>query len=461
MHSNIIQSILDNDFYKFTMQQGVVRLFPYARAKYGFINRGKHYFPPGFAARLQEAVNKMAGLSLTREEKQFLRITCPYLDPVYLDFLEGYRFDPDEVVISQDGESRKPGSRQREAVKFDNRKEEAVKSDCRQGEEEKTDTWQGQDVKSDRQQAEEEKSDTYQVEELKSDSQQGGDLQVHIEGLWYRTILWEVPLMSLISELYYEAHQLQRVTDAEVIERTANKISKYRGLGVTVAEFGTRRRHSYDVHHLVMQSLRKNGEGVFIGSSNVHMAMMYNTKPIGTHAHEWFMFHAARYGFQMANIMGLEHWVQVYRGDLGIALSDTYTTAVFFKQFDKMFSKLFDGVRHDSGDPLTFADMVIDHYKSLGIDPLSKSIIFSDGLNYDKVARIVAHCRGKIRMSFGIGTNLTNDVGPGALNIVIKMTAACPHAEGWIPVVKLSDEHGKYTGDEHAITLAKQSLGLI
>jgi nicotinate phosphoribosyltransferase len=391
MRRGIIQSILDNDFYKFTMQQGVIRLFPYARAKYEFINRGRHSFPPGFAAHLQEAVKHMAGLSLTKAEKQFLREMSPYLDPVYLDFLEGYRFDPDEVTISQQAE----------------------------------------------------------------------DLEVQIEGLWYRTILWEVPLMSMICEIYYEQLHLQRVEDKEVIERTANKIAKYRDLGVTLAEFGTRRRHSYDVHHLVMQSLRGHGAGVFIGSSNVHMAMVYNTKPIGTHAHEWFMFHAARYGFKMANVMGLEHWVQVYRGDLGIALSDTYTTAVFFKQFDKMFSKLFDGVRHDSGDPLVFADMVIDHYKSLGIDPLSKSIIFSDGLNYDKVARITAHCRGKIRMSFGIGTNLTNDVGPPPLNIVIKMTAACPHGEGWTSVVKLSDEQGKYTGDEQAIMLAKQSLGLI
>jgi nicotinate phosphoribosyltransferase len=390
MRNGIIKSVLDNDFYKFTMQQGVIRLFPYARARYDFINRGKHSFPPGFAQRLQQAVNEMAGLSLTKAEKNYLRVTSPYLDPVFLDFLEGYHFDPEEVKIGQEGD----------------------------------------------------------------------DVQVRVEGLWYRTILWEVPLMALICELYYQEHHLQRVSDEEVMQRTRDKFAKYGELGVTVAEFGTRRRFSYDVHHLVMKSLREYGDGVFIGSSNVHMAMVYNTKPIGTHAHEWFMFHAARYGFKMANAMGLEHWVQVYRGDLGIALSDTYTTAVFFRQFDKMFSKLFDGVRHDSGDPLMFADMVIDHYKSMGIDPLSKSIIFSDGLNYDKVARIVAHCSGKIRMSFGIGTNLTNDTGPAALNIVIKMTEACPHGEGWTPVVKLSDEHAKYTGDGKAIALAKESLGI-
>lgn len=386
----MLSSILDNDFYKFTMQQGVITLFPYAKARYAFINRGKHVFPAGFSSILQKAVDNMALLQLSKKEKEFLRITCPYLSPVYLDFLEGYRYDPSEVHISQ-------------------------------------------------------------VE---------NDLHVSVEGAWYRTILWEVPLMSLICELYYVMTGAERVSDDIVIERTRNKIEKYLRLGVTVAEFGTRRRHSYEVHHLVMKALKEYGTGSFIGTSNVHMAMLYQTKPIGTHAHEWFMFHAARYGVKMANALGLEHWTQVYRGDLGIALSDTYTTDVFFRQFDKMFSKLFDGVRHDSGDPLIFADKVIDHYQRMGISPLSKTITFSDALNYDKVARIAEHCRGHVGMSFGIGTSLTNDAGPAAMNIVIKMTAACPEGQGWIPVVKLSDEHGKYTGDESAIALAKSILGI-
>jgi len=381
-------SILDNDFYKFTMQQGVIRLFPYAKARYSFINRGKHSFPPGFADALRKSVDSMALLQLTTEEKQFLKVTCPYLNPVYLDFLEGFRYNPKEVHIEQ----------------------------------------------------------------------KDHDLSVHIEGLWYRTILWEVPLMSMICELFYSSQNFSRINDEEVVERTKNKIENYFHLGVTVAEFGTRRRYSYQVHHTVMQALKAFGQGAFIGTSNVHMAMKYGVKPIGTHAHEWFMFHAAKYGFKVANAEALGHWVQVYRGDLGIALSDTYTTNVFFQQFDKMFSKLFDGVRHDSGDPLIFADKVIEHYQRLGIDPRTKTIIFSDSLNYDKVRRIAEHCRNRIGMSFGIGTSLTNDVGPASMNIVIKMTEACPEGEEWQKVVKLSDEHGKYTGDEQTINLAKQIL---
>jgi nicotinate phosphoribosyltransferase len=267
-------------------------------------------------------------------------------------------------------------------------------------------------------------------------------------------------VLSLISELYYRLHRLDRINDEEVSKRTIQKIEQYNKLGVTVAEFGTRRRHSYKVHRLVMRALKNFGGNSFVGTSNVHMAMLNQVKPIGTHAHEWFMFHAAKFGFKMANSMGLENWVDVYRGDLGIALSDTYTSKVFFKQFDKKFAKLFDGIRHDSGDPIIFAAETIKHYEKLGIDPLSKTIIFSDALNYEKVARIVDFCRGKIGMSFGIGTNLTNDVGLQAMNIVIKLVSAYPEGGEWTPVVKLSDEKGKYTGEPRVIELAREILDI-
>src|SRR5205085_1165062 len=152
----------------------------------------------------------------------------------------------------------------------------------------------------------------------------------------------------------------QRESDKEVIEKTRHKIETYGEMGVRIAEFGTRRRHSYAVHQLVVESLKKYGK-TFVGTSNVHLAMRNETKPIGTHAHEWFMFHAAKFGFKMANQLALENWVNVYRGDLGIALSDTFTTEEFYEVFDKKFAKLFDGVRHDSGDPLEFADKTINH----------------------------------------------------------------------------------------------------
>jgi nicotinate phosphoribosyltransferase len=381
-------SLLDNDFYKFTMQYAAMQMFSRAQARYAFINRGEHIFPEGFAEVLKASVEAMQTVKLTLQEKEFLRTTCPYLSPVYLDFLQGYSYDPVEVHIEQNS----------------------------------------------------------------------GSLNVTVEGFWYRSILWEVPLLYLISELYYKTQHLQRNNDEEVYENTKKKIDAYNERGITIAEFGTRRRHSYAVHKIVMNALTEHKGKSFIGSSNVHMAMINSVKPIGTHAHEWFMFHAAKYGFKMANATALEHWTDVYRGDLGIALSDTYTTPVFFNQFDKKFAKLFDGVRHDSGDPVSFAAQTIAHYEKLGINPLSKTIIFSDGLNYEKVNRIAAWCKGKIGCSFGVGTNFTNDVGLKAMNIVIKLTGTQPGNDTWIPTIKLSDEPGKYTGDKNMIALSKQIL---
>ncbi|MBD0288381.1 MAG: nicotinate phosphoribosyltransferase, partial [Flavisolibacter sp.] len=261
-----------------------------------------------------------------------------------------------------------------------------------------------------------------------------------------------------ISENFYRLMNRQRISNDAVENRTKGKIEKYKALDVTIAEFGTRRRHSYEVHQHVMKTLKHYGGSAFVGTSNVHLAMVYDTKPIGTHAHEWFMFHAAKYGFKMANALALEHWIDVYRGDLGIALSDTFTTNEFFEQFDKKFAKLFDGVRHDSGDPIQFAEKTIHHYQQLGINPLYKTIIFSDALNYEKVKRITEFCRGRIGFSFGIGTNFTNDVDLTPMNIVLKMREACPEREQWMPVIKLSDEHGKYSGDSATIEMAKQTL---
>jgi len=231
-------------------------------------------------------------------------------------------------------------------------------------------------------------------------------------------------------------------------------------LKITIADFGTRRRHSFEVHDLVIKTLCQHPSKTFIGTSNVFLAMRHATKTIGTHAHEWFMFHAAKYGYKMANLLGLEHWSDVYRGDLGIALSDTYTTEAFFKQFDKKLTKLFDGVRHDSGDAIEFAQKTIHHYASKGINPLSKTIVFSDGLDYQKVEKISSFCNGKIGYSFGIGTDFTNDVGLERMNIVLKMVETLPEDGEWTPVIKLSDEPLKHTGDPQEIEMAIRYLQL-
>ena len=372
------------------MQFGVTKLYPDVMARYKFINRGEHQFPEGFAEELQKEINAMASLALTKDEKNFFTTNCPYLSPAYLDFLQGYRYDPNEVKITQNG----------------------------------------------------------------------ADVEVHVEGYWYRTILWEVPILCLISEIFYKLTNAQRISNEEITKRTSDKVDLYNRLGVTVAEFGTRRRHSYEVHDVVMKELTNHKGKSFVGTSNVHFAHKYGVKPIGTHAHEWFMFHGARYGFKIANSISLDRWVKVYYGDLGIALTDTYTSDVFFGQFDKKLSKLFDGVRHDSGDPIEFGEKTIAHYEKMGINPLFKTIIFSDGLNSEKVEMITKAFKGRIGLSFGIGTNLTNDTDLKPMNIVMKLTAISSIDIKWTGVVKLSDEKNKHTGTPRMIALAKEMLDL-
>ncbi len=372
------------------MQFGVTKLYPDVMARYKFINRGEHQFPEGFAEELQKEINAMASLALTKDEKDFFTTNCPYLSPAYLDFLQGYRYDPNEVKITQNG----------------------------------------------------------------------ADVEVHVEGYWYRTILWEVPILCLISEVFYKLTNAKRITNEEITKRTSDKVDLYNRLGVTVAEFGTRRRHSYEVHDVVMKELTNHKGKSFVGTSNVHFAHKYGVKPIGTHAHEWFMFHGARYGFKIANSISLDRWVKVYYGDLGIALTDTYTSDVFFGQFDKKLSKLFDGVRHDSGDPIEFGEKTIAHYEKMGINPLFKTIIFSDGLNSEKVEMITKAFKGRIGLSFGIGTNLTNDTDLKPMNIVMKLTEISSIDIKWTGVVKLSDEKNKHTGTPRMIALAKEMLDL-
>jgi nicotinate phosphoribosyltransferase len=324
-------------------------------------------------------------------EKVFLHKRCPYLDPVYLDFLEGYRYDPHEVKISQ--------------------------NEC--------------------------------------------DLKVIIEGPWYRTIYWEVPLMALISEQYYiSTDELQPPALlglgrglSLVDEKILKKREQIRSLGVPVSDFGTRRRYSFDNHQHVISRLADT----ITGTSNVYLAMIHNLKAIGTVAHEWIMAMGALYGFKMANRIAMENWIKAFGGDLGIALSDTYTTNVFLRSFDKKFAKLFDGVRQDSGSPFNQAAKIIKHYESLGIDPKTKSIIFSDSLNLDMVKEIHEFCGGRIKDAYGIGTNLTNDVGVKPLNIVIKMTGVEIDGQ-WTPTVKLSDSNGKNTGDSSMVQLCKGIL---
>jgi nicotinate phosphoribosyltransferase len=289
-------------------------------------------------------------------------------------------------------------------------------------------------------------------------TQNRGILALTINGYWYRTILWEVPLLALISEIYFQMTGEPIHSRGKRLKNNINKGTKFYENEVKVADFGTRRRYSYANHLEVVQDLLSvcdTGNSFMVGTSNVHIAMATGIQPIGTHAHEWISGIAALKGYSYANKNMMDDWVKVYQGELGIALTDTFGLDAFLKDFNTFYAKLFDGVRHDSGDPFQFAKKITDHYKHLSIDPISKTIVFSDSLNADLAIELKKYCKDiGIKCSFGIGTHFTNDVGVKALNIVIKMVAINGRH-----VIKLSDVADKHTGDLETIALVKLMVG--
>lgn len=284
-------------------------------------------------------------------------------------------------------------------------------------------------------------------------------LHIEVTDKLYKATLYETPILAIVSEtrnkwLDYKANMEQ------VKERLMEKIHLSNTHALKFSEFGMRRRFSYTVQDEVCKMLKANAI-YCTGTSNVHMAMRHGMKVIGTHPHEWFMFHGAQYGYKQANYVALENWVNVYDGDLGIALSDTYTTEVFLQNFSRKHAKLFDGVRHDSGDPYLFVNKVINRYKALGIDPTTKTIIFSNALDFETYKDIAEYCRTRIRCAAGIGTNLTNDCGFKPSNIVMKLTSCCMNEnQPWYTCVKLSDDEGKHMGFEDEIGNCLYELGL-
>ena len=302
----------------------------------------------------------------------------------------------------------------------------------------------------------------FDPEEVKVEQDAEGHLSIIAEGRLYRVTLWETPILALVSELYYK--MLGAQPDMEYTERTI--ISKARKLaehGITFSMFGMRRRFSAAIEDRVTELLKEHAAGYLFGTSNVYYAYKHGLRVSGTHPHEWIQFHGAMFGYKMANYMAMEDWINVYDGDLGTVLTDTYTTDVFMRNFSKKHAMLFTSLRHDSGDPLQFTEKVIARYRELRVDPTIKYIIFSDGLDPERAIEIANYCKGRIGASFGIGTNFSNDVGNGVrpMNIVMKLwKCKMTEKERWHPCVKLSDVDGKHTGEPEEIELAQRTLGL-
>lgn len=296
----------------------------------------------------------------------------------------------------------------------------------------------------------------YDPNELKIWLDPDKHLHITATGNLHRVSLWEIAILCTVSELSYKE---QGFSAADPIPTLRSKVILANDNGLKFSEFGTRRRFSYQVQSQVCKFLSEHAIQSCVGTSSCHFAMKYGMKAMGTHPHEWFMFHGAQFGYKHANYMALENWQEVYDGDLGIALTDTYTSDIFLKNFSLKHAKLFDGVRHDSGDPFLFATKIIDRYVQHGIDPMSKTIVFSDALTFPKALEIQNYCHSRIKCSFGIGTNLTNDVGVKPKNIVMKLMSCQMTANS--PVyncVKLSDNEGKHMGKD--VELCKLDLGL-
>lgn len=274
---------------------------------------------------------------------------------------------------------------------------------------------------------------------------ENGQLALRLRGPWLHVILFEVPLLAIISEVRNRRHpdiHLQQVRDQlhRKFERLRRQASDEELAGLQVADFGTRRRFSYGVQEEVVRIMQRDFLGHFVGTSNVHLARRFDLKPIGTMANEWLMAHQ-QLGPRLIDSQkaALDCWVREYRGELGIALTDCITMDAFLNDFDRYFAKLFDGLRHDSGDPFAWAEKAIAHYRALGIDPRTRTLVFSDSLTLDKSLALYRALHERINVSFGIGTHLTCDIpGVEPSNMVIKMTSCQGE-----PVAKISDAPGK------------------
>ena len=293
----------------------------------------------------------------------------------------------------------------------------------------------------------------YDPKEVSVSLDRNSDLKISIKGFWHSTTLWEVKLMALISELYFKIID-KNWNDKNVFEEAKEKGKRLSLNSCTYADFGTRRRRSRKIHKKVLEGLILGGgdNSTLCGTSNIKLALDMGIKPIGTISHEFMMGLSVLEGLRKANHHSMTQWNLVYGAELGIFLPDTYGLKSFIKDFNKHFSMLFQGTRWDSGDWKRYTDKMISHYKSLDIDALSKTIVYSDSLNINKAILINDYCRGRIKASFGIGTFFSNNgfKDSPALNMVIKM-----HKCEGVPVVKLSDDPSKSIGDQEAVRIAK------
>ncbi|MBO4821112.1 MAG: nicotinate phosphoribosyltransferase [Prevotella sp.] len=387
----IITHFTDDDLYKLSMCCAVIHNFPRAMVKYSFVDRNNTVYPQGFAEEFNRQVAALEEVTVTNEEIDFMKRKCQYIPNWFYPYLKGFRYSKDWVKAWQDEEGR---------------------------------------------------------------------LHIEIEGYWADTILLEVKLLAIISELFYiMTGQTGKLDYDKYYTKAYDKAARLLEAGCVFTDFGTRRRASFQAEEVVVKAMlecykSRQWEGRFVGTSNVYLAMKYDVTPVGTMAHEFVCAIAAMYGPQMANHMAMEAWRNTYRGALGTFLYDSFGWHVFSLNFSEDFANLFKGLRIDSGDNYEQLMKIVDKYKSLGIDPKSKQVIFSNALDTDRAIKIQQYAKDYCLPSFGIGTHFTNDFeGVTPMNIVIKLVAA-KITESWDfynDTCKLSEDKGKHTGKPEVI----------
>ncbi|QCI17178.1 nicotinate phosphoribosyltransferase [Buchnera aphidicola (Aphis helianthi)] len=272
-----------------------------------------------------------------------------------------------------------------------------------------------------------------------------GELKIRITGLWKEVILWEVPILSLISEIFHR-NNYPKITSQIAVDHLNLKLKKFfqdtKNLDLSrlkVVDFGTRRRFSYNIQYSILKKLKEQFP-FLIGSSNYHISRVLKLSPVGTQAHEWFQAHQQiSSSLKHSQSLALKIWLSQYKKHLGIALTDCITMDAFLRDFNLSLSTSYQGIRHDSGDPIQWGEKALKHYKRLGIDPSTKTLLFSDNLNFKKIITLYRKFNNRINVIFGIGTQLTCDIpNVKPLNIVIKLVKC-----NGKPVAKISDSPGK------------------
>ena len=377
----VITSLLDTDLYKYTMWQTMLHRFPQTQAEYSFVCRNQPAYPLAeLLPQVNAELDALCALSFREDELAYIG-GLRYIKSDFVDFLRIFRFQRNFIEARAEG----------------------------------------------------------------------AHLRIVARGPQVHVMAFEIFVLAIVNELYFRRFD-RAAAEAEGRLRLQAKLDQLRALGneaplrhpFELFDFGVRRRFSRSWQREVVAAFQAEAPQFFKGTSNALLARDLGLVPIGTMAHEYLQTYQAL-GVRLRDFQkaALEDWVQEYRGDLGIALTDVVGMDAFLSDFDLYFAKLFDGLRHDSGDPLVWANKALDHYQKLRIDPHTKRLVFSDGLTINKALALYHALGNRTNLGFGIGTHLTNDVGLTPLNIVMKLTSANGQ-----PVAKLSDSPGKTLCDD-------------